>query len=290
MKEYCRLLIETICQICRSGLEADERLIDYVDASFSCPSLVELKQVIDDDLHPDREGLLELIFFPDEKTRYKIEEAIGNVVFSDGDVETVTNELARCRLRTTLFFRDGRGTLPIDLPREMTNNFVLRLNLTRRLEGKLLDSLEGTIDPSNQTIVKVKLRNVRKKLSELKVHFLAGFFEKMGGDRQFFECLDFMLNVMEEINSDADVFNELAKRRQACQHQIQESERFAEKLLRENIEMLMMRRERITHLSKHELRKKLALIDKISLSVFGRIATSLSRNIGRSRMRRPVGQ
>ena len=274
MKENCRLLVETICRMLRDGLEADERLIGYIDALFFSPSVIELARVIDDDANPERDGLLELIFFPDETDQKKIEEALGDIIYSFEDVDTVAGELSRRCLRTTLLFSDGRGSLPIAFPRGAIKTFLQRLNLTKPIDAELLNSIAAHIAPSDRTAVKVKLRNFRKHLGAKKVQFLSVFFEKTGSDGQFFAGLDFMLDVLEDIAADADVFHELTRRRQACRHQLQQTAGFEERLKRDNIETLMMRGERAAHLPQHDLIKKLALIDRICLSVFGKVAAA----------------
>lgn len=274
MKENCRLLEQTICRMLRDGLEADDRLIGYIDALFSDPSIIDLAQIIDDDANPERDGLLELIFFPDETVQKKIEEDVGDALYSRKDIDTVAGELSRRRLRATLHFSDGRGALSIAFPRGMIKTFLQRLNLTNQIDAALLDSVAAHIAPSDRTAVKVKLRNFRKHLGAKKVQFLDVFFEKMGSDEQFFAGLDFILDVLEDIAAETDVFDELTRRRQACRHQLQQSTAFEERLKRDNIETLMMRGERAAHLPKHELLKKLTLIDRICLSVFGRVGAA----------------
>ena len=272
MNENCRLLLDTIYQVFMDGIEADDGFIDYIDATSSCPTISDLMRIIGGEDDSDRDGLVELIFFPDGRIQRKIEEAIGNITFSNEDIETVADELAGRHLQTTLFFTDGRGSLPIDVPRNMSSIFLRRLNLTSPIDGKLLDAVTSTINSLDHAAVKVKLRNFRKKPDRSQLHFLTDFIEKMGQDKQFLEYLDFMLGVLEEIDENANVYGELAKRRQICQRQLQEAERFEEKLSRENIEILIMRGERVTHLPKDELLKKLAVIDTISFSVFGKLA------------------
>jgi hypothetical protein len=278
MKENCRPLVESVCRILRNGLEADGGLVDYIDTVFSCPSTIELKQIIGDNANPERDGLLELIFFPDETIQQEIEETLDDAVFSGEDVAIVTDELSRRLLRTTLLFPDGRGILTLDFPEDMIDTFLHRLNLTRRINAELLDSVAEHIAPAIRTAVKVKLRNFRKNLGEKKVQFLAVFFKKMGPDGQIFTCLDFVLDMLEDIDDDAEVFDELTKRRQACRNQLQKTILFEERLKRDNIETLMMRGERAVHLPKSELLMKLALIDHISLSVFGRVAAAAREN------------
>ena len=272
MNENCRLLLDTVYQVFLNGIEADDGLINYIDATYSCPSISDLKRIIEGDDDSDCDGLLELIFSPGDKIQQKIEKAIDNVTFSGEEIETVAAELAGHHLQTTLFFTDGRGSLPIDVPRNMSNIFFQRLNLTRPIDGKLLDAIASAIRPSDQSTVKVKLRNHRKKLDRSKLHFLTDFIEKMGQEQQFLEYLEFMLGILEEIGENANIYGELAKRRQVYERQIQEAERFEEKLSRENIEILIMRGERVTYWPKVEMLEKLAAIDIISFSVFGKLA------------------
>ena len=272
MNENCRLLLDTVHRVFLDGMEADDGLINYIDAAYSCPSISDLMHIIAGDDDSDRDGLLELIFSPDDKIQQKIEEAIDNVTFSCEDIETVADEFAGQHLQTTLFFTDGRGSLPIDVPRNMSSIFFQRLNLTRPIDGKLLDAIASVISPPDQSAVKVKFRNHRTKLDSSKLHFLTDFIMKMGQDQQFLEYLDFMLGILEEIDENANVYGELAKRRQIWQRQLQEADRFEEKLSRGNIEILIMRGERVTHWPKDELLKKMAVIDTISFSVFGKLA------------------
>ena len=104
-----------------------------------------------------------------------------------------------------------------------------------------------------------------------KVLFMCDFLAKLGGDDQLLACLDFMLNFLEDIEDDADVYVALMNRRRTGWQLLQKSAQFEEKLKKDNIETLMLRGERAPHVSKEELLKTIALIERIGLAVFDRL-------------------
>ena len=66
MNERHRQLVNRIEELLRTGIEVGPDLLGYIDATFSNPSVRDLENIIADESDPEREGLLELIFFPDE--------------------------------------------------------------------------------------------------------------------------------------------------------------------------------------------------------------------------------
>ena len=269
-----RLLVQTIERVLRQGFQADAGLIGYIDAVFADPAVGDLERIIGDDAHAERDGLLELIFFPGETIQHIFEEALGDADVTPEDIDGVAEELSRRRLRTVLEFPDGRGCLPLDFSGHTVETFLQRLNLTRRVDKVLLDAVAKHVAPPDRTAARVKLRNARKHLSEKKVRFLAELIEKSGSNDRFLTCLDFMLDLLEDLPDDADVRQALVKRSQAYRHQLQKAAVFEEKLRRHNIETLMMHGERAAHPPKGEILAKIDLIDGIHLSVYGQTTTA----------------
>jgi hypothetical protein len=79
------------------------------------------------------------------------------------------------------------------------------------------------------------------------------------------------LNFLEDTEDGADVYAAFMNRRRIGWQLLQKSAQFEEKLKKDNIETLMLRGERAPHVSKAELLKTIALIERISLAVFGRL-------------------
>jgi len=272
MSERHRRLVGKIEELLRAGIEVGPDLLGYIDATFSNPSVKDLEGIVADESDPEREGLLELIFFPDEPMQQKLEELLPEAGgLGQGDVDAVAAALsARC-IHTALVFSDWRDRLWLDFPPPLVTTFLQRLNLTRRIEPRLAMAISTHVAPAGRMAVRVKLRNTHQHMGGGKVLFLCDFLSKLGGDDQLLACLEFTLTVLEDIEDDADVYAVLMDRRRIGWQLLQKSAQFEEKLKQDNIETLMLRGERAPHVSKEELLKTIAFIERISLAVFGRL-------------------
>ncbi|MGW8187714.1 MAG: hypothetical protein ACWGNK_10620 [Desulfobacterales bacterium] len=272
MNDRHRRLVGKIEQLLRAGIEVGPDLLGYIDATFSNPTVTDLERVIADESDPEREGLLELIFFPDEPMQQKLEELLPEAGgLGQGDVDAVAAELSARRIHAALVFPDQRDRLAVDFPPRLVTTFLQRLNLTRRIEPRLAMAISTHVAPLDRIAVRVKLRNARKHTGEGKALFLCDFLSKLGGDEQMLACLEFTLGFLEDIEDDADVYAALMKRRRIGWQQLHKSVQFEEKLKQDNIETLMLRGERAPHVSREELLKTIAFIERISLAVFGRL-------------------
>ena len=272
MNERHRRLVGKIEELLRAGIEVGPDLLGYIDATFSNPSVNDLEGIVADESDPEREGLLELIFFPDEPMQQKLEELLPEAGgLGQGDVDAVAAELAARRIQTVLVFSDRRGRLAVDFSPALVTTFLQRLNLTRRIEPRLAMAISTHVAPVDRIAVRVKLRNTRKHMGDGKVRFLSDFLAKLSGDDQLLACLEFTLNFLEDIEDDADVYAALMNRRRIGWQLLQKSAQFEEKLKQDNIETLMLRGERAPHVSKAELLKTIAFIERISLAIFGRL-------------------
>lgn len=267
-----RRLVVKIEQLLRAGIEVGPDLLGYIDATFSNPSVKNLEGIVADESDPEREGLLELIFFPDEPMQQKLEELLPEEGgLEQGDVDAVAAELSACRIQTALVFSGRRGRLAVDFSPGLVTTFLQRLNLTRRIEPRLAIAISTLVAPVDRIAVRVKLRNTRKPMGDGKIRFLCDFLAQLGRDDQLLACLDFTLSFLEDIEDGADVYAALMNRRRISWLLLRKSAQFEEKLKRDNIETLMLRGERAPHVSKEELLKTIALIERISLAVFDRI-------------------
>jgi hypothetical protein len=272
MNERHRRLVGKIEKLLRAGIEVGPDLLGYIDATFSNPSVKDLEGIVADESDPEREGLLELIFFPDEPMQQKLEELLPEAGgLGQNDVDAVAAELYTRRIHSALVFSDRRDRLAVDFPPGLVTTFLQRLNLTRRIEPRLAIAISTLVAPVDRIAVRVKLRNTRKQMGDGKVRFLCDFLAKLGRDDQLLACLDFMLNFLEDIEDGADVYAALMNRRRIGWQLLQKSAQFEEKLKKDNIETLLLRGERAPHVSKEELLKTIAFIERISLAVFGRL-------------------
>ncbi len=267
----CFLLAEKIERIFRGGFVLSDDVMHYIDSTFSNPSINELEKIIYDEHNCERDPLIELIFFPDEPAQIKLEEFLESKDFKKEDEEKVINYILNKKLVTTIHFPDNKGSIKFIVPELSAPQFVFRLNISRKVNKRLLKAIDKFVSDKRRIPVKVRLRNAMSVLSENKIKFLCSFFEKLKVEENyFFKCLDFMLDFFEGIKDDINIQQSLVERKRSLFQNLQKAVKFEELLNKNNMETLISRGVRIPHVSKEDAMNNIVIIDTITLAVYGR--------------------
>ncbi len=266
----CELLAEEIASILKEGIRLSPDVLHFIDSTYSNPSPQELANILEDESDSERDTLVELIFFPDESIQARLEDLLERLDLNDKVAEGVTELLLEKERLTAIYFPDTAKPLILQMPHSAVDQFLSRLNISKRLDNKLVDAIHKNVSENARTLVKVKLRNVRKKPVGPKLHFLSTYFEKMNtSDNELIECLELVLDVLDDLKDNADIFSGLMARKRFYFKSVLEADKFEAKLKKSNMEILMLQGQRAPYIDKSDAIKKMALIDKVSLSVFG---------------------
>jgi len=267
----CFLLAEKIERIFRDGFVLNSDVMHYIDSTFSNPSINELEEIIDDEHNCERDPLIELIFFPDELVQIKLEEFLESKDFKKEDEEKVINYILNKKLVTTIHFPKNKDSIKFIVPELSAPQFVFRLNISRKLNKRLLKAINKFVSDKGRTPVKIRLRNAMTVLSENKIKFLCSFFEKLKvEEKYFFKCLDFVLDFFDGIKDDKNILQSLLDKKELCFQDLQKAVKFEELLNKNNMETLISRGVRIPHVHKEEIMHKIVIIDTIILAVYGK--------------------
>ena len=262
---------EKIIAILQGGLTLNADTQHYIDSTFSNPSIDEFEALLQDESSCETDSLLELLFFPDESTQLELEEIIENTHFRQRDEQEIQKRVCSTSLKTLIRFADGRGSLERMVTPSNAKQFVKRLNLSRSLNPKLRLAIARYVHQELQTRCKVKLRNARPITSPNKISFLEAFFNKLKIDNDdFIDHLDFTLSLLGELKDDVDMYQALMARKKHYTQGLQKAKKLDNKLIRHNVETLLLRGERVSYIDKADARKKIQIIDRISLAVFGK--------------------
>jgi hypothetical protein len=265
------LLVEKIEQIFTYGFVLSDDIMYYIDSTFLSSSINELEEIINDEHNCERDSLIELLFFPDESMQIKLEEFLESQDFKKEDEEKVLSYILDKKLLTTIRFPDSKDSLKLFLPKSSAMQFISRLNISRRLNKRLIKAIDEFVSDKCRTAVKVRLRNARVEFTENKIMFLRSFLKKIEvEDDYFFKCLDFILNFFDGIKDDKNILQSLLDKKELYFQNLQKASGFEELLNKNNMETLISRRVRIPHISKEDAMHNIVIIDTIILAVYGK--------------------
>lgn len=265
------LLAETIREILGEGLELSDEVLHYIDSTFSTPSVHAIEAIVLDESDPERDSLLDLIFFPDESLQIRLETMLERENFQKADEEKVSEALfSQGPPETTLIFPDNRG-LQLSMPRWVADPFISRLNISKTTDKRIADAVDEHTDESLRNLFMVRFRNARFVPDEEKIRFICRFFETMTCDAdELLRSLEFILGFFDEVREIGDIYEALMDKKRFYFRNFQRAVKFEEKFRKSNMEILLLQGERTPHIDKRDALKKIAMIDSISLAVFGR--------------------
>jgi len=262
---------EKIIDILQSGLTLHADTLHYIDSTFSNPSLGELEELLQDQSSCEKDSLIELLFFPDESVQVQLEELLGDTRFHEQDEKDIQQMVCTNPLQTRVRFPDDRGTLVLAVTPFNVAQFIAHLNLLKYMNPKLSASIAEYVPAALQTRCRVRLRNTKPITSQKKILFLQTLFEKLQVDGDdFLDYLDFVLSFLDECKDGLDIFQGLMAKKKFYFLSLQKAKNLDKQLKKHNVETLLLRGKRVSYVDTADARKKIQMIDRISLAVFGK--------------------
>jgi len=271
MESKNKQVAEKIIEILRDGLTLNADTQHYIDSTFSNPSIGEFEALLQDESSCETDSLMALLFFPDESVQLELEQMIEETHFHRRDEQEIQKRVCSTSLQTQIRFSDGRGALEKRVAPSNAAQFIERLNLSRCLDPKLRSAITRHVHQGLQSRCKVRLRNARPITSPDKISFLQTVFKNLQIDNDdFFDHLDFTVSFLDELNAEADMFQALMAKKKRYLQSLQKAKKLDNQLTRHNVETLLLSGERVSYIDRADARKKIQIIDRISLAVFGK--------------------
>jgi len=261
-----------ISELIQKGITISDDVMHYIDSTFSNPSLTEFARILSDPSNCDTEPVFELIFYPDLPMQEKIESILITKTYTKTDIESAIGYLAQKQIPVPVVFPDQRGTLSILLTDAIIRQFIIRLNLTKQIDARLVETVSRCIaDKSENLRIRVMLRNCRTNFPDPVIVFLCTYIKKMyPASAYFWTGLIFLLNFFDYTDSATDMYASLMREKKMLLHSIEQAEKSEQALANNSVESLILKGINILSIDITDARKKIVLIDHICISIFGK--------------------
>lgn len=293
--DRCFILAQKILALVSPELRLGPGALQYIDSTFSNPTIEELSAILADESNCERETLLELIFFPDEQMQIKLEETIENFAYVKEDEIKLADDILSSGKNISLVFAETGQTLEIKMPEDAVSQFVSRLKVSKLMDRRIIQAIEQFVPTSHQQLFKVHFRNSPVQLAGNQAELICKFLEKKGADTQTaLDCFDFLLIFFQERIDDLDLYQALMQKKNFYLHHLHKARKADEQIEKNNMETLFMQGIRTPYFDKLDAGKKIGLIDMISHTIFGKSmhdhAASISVDLGEYHDRDGLGR
>jgi hypothetical protein len=271
-KEIFLNIAETIKEVFHKGFKLDGKTLHYIDSTYSNPSKAEIEMMLAGESDSEKETLLKLLFTPDESVHCLIEKFLEDSDIARNDIEKIAEYLSAHEIESEIIFPDERGRICVKVPPSILIEFINHLNMTVKFSEKLAGALEFILSERLRLLAKVKIRNSTKQFAGTRLDFLTDLFEKMGNEDEcvFTKSIETAIRVLENTDERSDIYQAFMLEKAACFRSLIDSERFKEQLEKSNIETLLLQGVRPVSVDKDAVMRKMELIDRICLAVFGK--------------------
>ena len=270
-EEKCKLLAQELKKIIGGNLTVNSDVTHYIDSTFSNPTTAELQAILSDDTNCEKDSLMELLLFPEECIQVQLESLLEDLQLQKQHGKIVLNYLVQEPLAVTIHFPIGRQRLDLIVPDYIAAQFISRLKIFKHLDPRLIEAINKKKDNNTINRLKVKIRNSRFIPTENTIGFLCEFFKKMvSPNDEIFECLDFVVDFLDELKKDDDIYQTLVAKKREYFFSLQKAKQLNTQLQKNNIETLLLQGKRVLIIDQVDIRQKMLIIDRINKAVFGK--------------------
>lgn len=242
-----------------------------LEAALPDASAAELAALLADDGHPERDWLLELLFYPDDALQMALEpllREVGRGLAAAG----VLHHLQQTQLGARLWCSAGREALEVPVPAAALAPLVARLHLDRRIDSPLAAACD-TLPAALGLASRVRLRNLRGELRGAALPFAARLIaEVLPRSAAELDDLEFLLEVaVAERDAAREMYAALAARKRRLAFARQQVSDLNVRRERVGLEVLLQQGGRLPCIDLELCRRQIALIDRVCLALFGRV-------------------
>ena len=269
--DCCEQLAEQIQACLTKGIHPEPEVRHYIDSTFAHPTRHELEIILNDPENCERDALLELIYFPGQDIQILLENVIEEGHFEPDEEEVVFGMLVGKKSVAALYYPEGGPPVRLAPPDHAVRQFIARLNIHKQLDRDLLAAIHQNLPTDQQVPAKVMIRNARFACQGSKAAFLKAFVLNMPSLLDnFSEYLEFVLHFLATNPGGKGLKESLAHRKQHHHKNILKSELFESQRQNRNVETMILQGMRIPHFDPQDDMRKIAMIDTISLALYGR--------------------
>jgi len=265
-----RLAAELRSLLCENGITLSRDVLDYLASALDITDPDELHRFVDMEADSDLASLLELIFFPDQELKIRLEPLLQELNLGKDDESVVLDCLLKDPLQLHVYFPESSKAIPLALPRDPARTFIQRLRIDRSPPRELLQAIDQAFTRQESLRIQVLLRSARFPFTRENQDFLLNILTHLPPPAEGFQAtLRYALAFLDELKGASDIANQLIQKKIFLEQTLDKAQALNRRLRSQPMEVLLMQRESILSFNTEELRSHLRIVDQLCAAVMG---------------------
>ena len=266
-KETINRIISKIESCFREGFILESHIIHYAESTLGVSAEDDIIDMLAGNENYG-EGIIELVFSPDDEIRIGIEPLLNKDGIADDFQEEIIDHLKKSIKSANLIFPDTSEAFQAAISEQIIRSFVERLYLTRPVPYNINNNAETIMEKDGATIARVKIRNSRYVSTGERDSFLKKIIESYSSEGKidqnlFFDLIEFLLNIFRRHNLNEDIYIIINDERRSLEKMLFQSKEFKEQNKRYNMEMLMSLKITPLAIDEEHVERKVKIADMI---------------------------
>ena len=260
-------IADAIFRSWENGMVLSRDVLFFMESTFGITSFQELEALIRDNSNPDRDTLLELIFYPDLSVRLAIEPLLEGQGLSQAIVSEIETILAADHEQVRISYPPGKRPVLANSCGHHITSFVRRLYLDRDIDPGICDALSRHYPEPIALECRVSIRCTNINWSGLKKQLLGRFIQNASLHGEFVDLFEMVLGLLSDAPDRGPLEYHFMRRQQQEKDLLLDIQRFEEKRDRFSMEYLMMSRYPVPTDSIENVMKRVHLMGLINATL-----------------------
>ncbi|WP_300670646.1 hypothetical protein [Desulfoluna sp.] len=253
----------------RRGITPEEEMRHFLESTFSISRQEELRLFLEDQESTDREMLFELLFFPDRKTKLKLESLFTTYRFNAEDEKAILEAVCQERIQADISLGPSADPIQVNLPKECKELFVKRLNMKANPPESVVNAAKNHLKEDKGTLFLVLLRGEKMRWSDETTGFTTRLLAGLSAqDSDLETLLVTAIITMGSFTGAYPLMDHFLAIRQNMEAAAEKAHQFEEGLKTLTMETMMMQGMIGPSHSEKELRHKIRVMDTLILKGF----------------------
>ena len=259
----CLILANAIHKVLCCGITVSADIMHYMMSVSGVDSLEGIQQTLQDETSSEGASLFELLLFPDEGFQTAIEALVERYNYSKADEKIICDLLMSRNLETILHFPD-LGSAPVTIPSETIPTVIARLNITRKTDPRIIETLKRFSEEPLRTRCKIRLRNSRWIQKEPHILLLVEVIQKYTlQNNGFLIYLDVLLEFLATLHPESDIKLALESEKERLIHLLDMADRQDHLMRTSPMEAIMLQGVRIMSIDREEIINRIHILNHI---------------------------
>lgn len=265
-------LTRTLLEELRRGLTPDKESSHFLESTFAITQPEELRLFLADEENPEREMLLELLFFPDRKTKLRLEPLFTRCRCTAEDEKAILDAVCREAITVDITLAGCTEPIGVTLPKACTELFVKRLNIQANPPESVVEAARSHLKGGRDTLFLVLLRGEKMPWTAEATGFINRLLKGLSGRGPDLELETHLVTAIITMSSFAggttlqDHFLDIRQHMEAA---AEKAHQFEEGLKTLTMETMMMQGMIGPSHTEEEMRHKIRVLDTLILEGFG---------------------